>query len=55
LDDVEMAYRCRHGISLFGGCAAVAPLIPGLIPTRGAKADFHTGTQVKLNQANFTM
>lgn len=41
--------------SLLGGCAAVAPLIPGLMPSGGANAEFHTGTQVKLDHANFQM
>lgn len=40
-------------VPLLSGCAALAPLIPGLIPTGSANAAFHTGTEVKLEQANF--
>lgn len=42
-------------VSLLGGCAAVAPLIPGLMPSGSANAEFHTATTVKLDQANFGM
>jgi len=42
---------------LLGGCAA-APLLPTastLLPSGSATADFHSGTTVKLDQANFVM
>lgn len=42
-------------VSLLGGCAAVAPFIPGLMPSGSANAEFHTATTVKLDQANFAM
>jgi hypothetical protein len=41
---------------LLGGCAAL-PFLPGsssLLPSGSANADFHSGTAVRLEQANFT-
>lgn len=40
-------------VPLLSGCAALAPLIPGLLPSGSANAAFHTGTEVRLERANF--
>lgn len=40
---------------LLGGCAAVAPLVPGLMPSGSASAEFRSTTEVRLDHANFAM